>query len=126
MVRNVFIISLFFLLPACSKNKGGSDDKQLPVIQLSSPANNQIFTAGQIVNITGTITDNDKIAEIHIHISNNNTAQLLEDIHRFPSAASYSLDESFTAQTGITYKIQVIAIDKSGNQQIQTVMVTAN
>ncbi|MEO8403603.1 MAG: Ig-like domain-containing protein [Chitinophagaceae bacterium] len=126
MAKKIFIILFLFSLTACSKNKSGSDDHQLPVIQLTSPTNNQVYTAGQSINITGTITDNDKIAEIHVHISNNTTAQLLEDIHRFPTSGSYSLNESFTAQTGISYKIQLIAIDKSANQQIQTVMVSAN
>lgn len=122
--RNIFLLLSFCAWLSCSKRSGSAEDKQSPVIQFTVPANNQVFTAGQPVVITGTITDNDKIAEIHVHISNNNTAQLLVDIHRFPAAASYALNENFTPTAGITYKIQLIAVDKSGNQAIESVMVS--
>jgi hypothetical protein len=125
MVKNLFILSSIFLVAGCSKNSN-ADDKELPVIQLVSPTNNQVFTAGQTVPVSGTISDNNKLAELHVHISNNGTGQLLIDIHRYPPAATYSLNENFQPQAGIVYKIQVIATDKSGNQQFASVLVSAN
>jgi Domain of unknown function (DUF4625) len=125
MVKNVLILLFFYLLAGCSKNNN-ADDKELPVIQLISPTNNQVFTVGQTVPITGTINDNNKLAELHVHISNNGTGQLLVDIHRYPAAAAYTLNENFQPQAGIVYKIQVIATDKSGNQQFASVLVSAN
>ena len=119
----IFIAIL--LLASCSKKGGNSADNELPVVQLSSPANNQSFTAGQTVSVAGTVTDNKGIAELHVHISNNATAQLLIDIHRYPGTSNYVLNESFQVQAGITYKIQVIAVDKSGNQQIVAVLITS-
>lgn len=116
----LFFSCLIFL--SCSKDKA-DDDTTPPTIQLSTPANNQTFPAGQPINITGTITDNDRIAEVHIHISNNATSQMLIDIHRYPLVSSYTLNESFQAQAGIPYKIQIIATDRSARQDIETVMV---
>jgi hypothetical protein len=113
-------------LAACSKDSKQSDDKELPVIQLSSPSNNQIFSGGQTANITATITDNNKLALVHVHIYNNGTGQLVIDIHRSPAASTYSLNETLQVQAGIEYKIQVVAIDNSANQQVQTVFISAN
>lgn len=126
MVKSGIILCFLIIGVSCSKNNDSPSDKQAPVVQLVSPVNNQVFNAGDIISINGTVTDNSRIAEIHVHISNNNTAQLLVDIHRYPDAATYTLNETFTAQAGIPYKIQVIATDKSANQKNETVLVTTN
>lgn len=97
-----------------------------PVISLSSPTNNQVFTNGQTVNITGSITDNNIIAELHVHIYNNTTGALLIDIHRTPASGSYNLNETFMVQTGMNYKIQILAKDGAANEAIAVVNVTTN
>jgi hypothetical protein len=125
MSRIIAIVLCLALLGACSKNGKNEDDNQLPVIQISAPANNQSFTAGQTIAISGIVTDNSSVAELHVHISNNTTGQLLIDIHRYPSTSNYTLNESFPVQAGITYKIQVIATDKSGNQGNSSVIVSS-
>ena len=123
------IILYYFLLMAfgaCSKDSKQSNDKELPVIQLTSPSNNQVFSGGETVNITATITDNNKLALVHVHIYNNGTGQLVMDIHRSPTGSTYPLNETLQVQAGIEYKIQVVAIDNSANQQVQTVFISAN
>ena len=123
---------LFFIIPliitgfSCSKNSNRETDRVLPVVTISAPLNNQVFTAGQTVNITGTLSDNQQLAEVHVHISNNTTGTLLVDIHRYPLSALYSLNESFTVQSGIEYKILVIAKDNAANENRATVLVSAN
>lgn len=114
------------LLAACSKNKSGSSDRELPVVTLSSPLANQAYTTGQAVNITGTISDNEKIAQVHVHISNLDNGNLLVDIHRYPGTASYSLNEQFTVPGTGTYRIQVIATDNSANENRATVTISGN
>lgn len=113
------------LLQACSKNEKASDN-ELPVVTITSPNNNQVFSAGETVTIKGTLSDNQKLTEVHVHISNNSTGTLLIDIHRNPGAATYSLNESFVAQGGINYKIQIIAKDNSANENRSTVEITSN
>ncbi|MEO5563640.1 MAG: DUF4625 domain-containing protein [Chitinophagaceae bacterium] len=127
MLKRIYILSLLWIsIAACSNKSDSIDDKELPVIQLLSPTANQVFTAGQTVIVGGNITDNNKLAEIHVHIYNNTSGQLLMDIHRFPVGGTYALNETFTVQAGIQYKIQVLATDKSANQQNQTVFISAN
>ncbi|PZR24584.1 MAG: hypothetical protein DI535_21660 [Citrobacter freundii] len=125
-MRSLSAIILCFLAGSCSKDSGGSNDKQPPVITIATPAANQQFTGGQTIAITGTVTDNEKIAELHVHISNVATGALLIDIHRYPASSDYALSESFQAQAGIQYKIQVIAKDNSANEGRSSVEISAN
>jgi len=118
-------LSVMILLTACSKNSTVKDN-ELPVVTITSPNNNQVFSAGATVNITGALSDNQKLAEVHVHISNNSTGTLLIDIHRYPMAATYNLNESFQTQAGINYKIQVVAKDNSANENRSTVEITSN
>jgi hypothetical protein len=110
---------------SCSKNKD-SDDKTAPTITLTSPANSSTYMAGDAILIRGSIADDTKVAELHVHVYNNNTAQLLIDIHRYPNASTYTLDESIVAIADTDYKIQVVAVDKTGKQGIETVFVSAD
>jgi hypothetical protein len=127
-MKNYFVLVLIFVFAACSKDSSEKDnrDNELPVVTISSPDNNQVFNAGATVIISGSVTDNKEIAEVHVHISNNTTGQLLKDIHRYPATGSYPLNESFQTQSGVNYKIQVIAKDDSANENRATVEVSAN
>jgi hypothetical protein len=66
------------------------------------------------------------VDELHIHVSDVFTGALLIDIHRAPETSSYSLNESFQAQSGIDYKIQVIAKDNSNNENRASVEISTN
>ena len=123
LFATIIIVSL--LLSGCSKDSTEKDN-ELPVVTLSSPANNQVFNAGQNVSITGNISDNKKISEVHVHISNNTTGTLLIDIHRYPETTTYTLNETFQTHAGIQYKIQVIAKDNSANEKRATVEISSN
>lgn len=125
MVRLFAAILILTLEVACSKDSD-SGDKTVPGINLIAPANSATFNAGDNIRILGTITDDSKVAELHIHVYNNTTAALLIDIHRYPNAGTYQLDESIVASAGINYKIQIVAIDKSGKQAIETVFVSGH
>ena len=78
-----------FALLACSKDNA-EKDSELPVVNLISPNNNQVFNARATVVISGSVTDNQKVAGLHIHISTNASGELLIDIHRYPETSSYS------------------------------------
>jgi hypothetical protein len=117
---------LVLLFVACSKDPAAANDNELPVITLNSPANGQVYTHGQTITIGGNITDNNYIAEIHIHVSNTNTGALVMDVHLYPGSNSTNFSQSLTAVAGINYKIQVIAKDKAVNEGRRTVEVSAN
>ena len=106
---------LFFVLAsmvACSKNGG---DTEKPMITLSTPTANQQFTAGQVVNITGVVTDNDEIHHVHIFvIDRTHDAEVLH-VEEHADSKTFNFNKSFTAQAGITYKIQIESDDHVGN-----------
>lgn len=127
MVKKIFcILLLVSAIISCSKNNSGSNDRIAPEVTLSNPLPDQSFTSGQSVAITGTITDSEKIAEVHVHISNSDNGSLLVDIHRYPGTGSYTLNETFTIPGTGTYRIQVIAKDNSANEGRATVNITGN
>jgi len=125
MNRTVIILLLIFMV-ACSKDPATANDTTAPVITLNSPSANQVFTPGQPINISGSISDNNYIAEVHIHVSNTNTGALLMDVHLYPAGSTATFNQSLTAVAGVNYKIQVIAKDKAVNEGRSTVDASCN
>lgn len=93
---------------------------------LTDPTDNSVVAGGSTVHIEGQVTDNKNVYIIHVHISDYTSGKLLIDIHRYPNNTSYNLSESFTANAGITYQVQVRARDNAANETVVTRMVTAN
>lgn len=125
-MRLVLTLLLFCILTSCSKNESGNNDATPPDISISSPSQDQVFTAGTSVSIAGTITDKQKVYLVHTHISDNTTGTLLIDIHRYPEASTYTLAESFAVAAGKEYRIQVVARDNAANESSATRIVRAN
>lgn len=104
----------------CSKSSNTGDgspsqnnlpDRTSPVITILTPSNNQIFSAGQIIQVSASAMDNVKVTELHIHVLNKTTGILLRDIHSYPDAPSGGVQDSFPAQAGLVYLVQIIAND---------------
>ena len=126
-MKNYAVCLLTPIFLGCSKDEDSTvEDNELPVIFINSPNNNHVFNAGARVLITGSVTDNKQVDELHSHVSNIFTGALLIDIHRAPETSSYSLNESFQAESGIDYKIHVIAKDSSNNESRATVEKSTN
>ena len=123
IISIIFICLLYF---SCNKKSTGSNDNTSPVIAITSPVDNQVYSAGDLIPIRATITDEQFIAEIHVHVSNNSTGALLMDVHRYPNGSSMALDEFIIAAAATEYKIQVIARDRGVNEAISTVFVSCN
>lgn len=113
------------LLFGCGK-PAAEKDKTFPVVSISSPAAGQVFTPGQLIPINAEIEDETYIAEVHIHVSNTNTGDLLMDVHEYPAGKTGSIRQSITAVSGVNYKIQVIAKDRAVNESRQSVEVICN
>ncbi|MCX6317976.1 MAG: Ig-like domain-containing protein [Bacteroidetes bacterium] len=119
-------LCVLIILSACSKDPETASDTQAPSITLNNPANGQVFTPGQTIPISGTITDNNYIAEVHIHVTNTNTGSLLMDVHLYPAGNTMNFNQSLTAAAGINYRVQVIAKDKAVNESRQTADISCN
>ena len=119
-MKKILTYCIILLVIASCNKKDQVNDKELPVIEVTSPVNMDAYRAGLIAPIKATITDNNKLAEIHVHIYDNISGMLLLDIHRIPFGNTYSLYEGLQVQPATDYKIQVVAIDHSANQQVET------
>jgi hypothetical protein len=127
-VRNLYFI-FFFLITgflSCSKDSTTDKDREAPVILLNRPVDAQSYSAGQPIVISGSVTDNKFIKEIHIEVTDLTTAAEYFHVHIHPDAATSSFNQAITAQAGISYKIRVIADDASSNSSIKQVTVTVN
>lgn len=125
-MKKLFIFSILFVsIAACSK-KSGEKDYDAPVISLSSPAGNQVFPAAQTINIQGTVTDNQYINQVHIEITNLITAAEYLHVHIHPAAKTYTYNQAFSLQAGTSYKIKVIAEDRSANISSEQLEVSCN
>jgi hypothetical protein len=125
MKTELFTFFLVILVAACGKT-AAEKDKIYPVVTISSPSGGQIFTAGQSIPITASITDETYIAEVHVHVSNTNTGELLMDVHNYPAGKTGTISQSIIAVAGVNYKIQVIAKDRAVNETNSTVQVSCN
>ena len=111
MKQFLFVLALSCIL-ACSKDEG---DTSKPVITLNSPTANQQFAALSTVTISGTVADDDEIHEVHIEVTNKTNSTAVLHVQEHVDANSYNINEGFTVQAGITYKIHIEAHDHVGN-----------
>jgi len=63
---------------------------------------------------------------VHIEISNLNTGAEYLHVHIHPTSKSYAFDQLFTVQSGIEYKIKVIAEDASANTFFKEIEISGN
>ena len=125
MKTPLFSLIFMILLSACGK-PAAEKDKIFPVVSISSPTAGQVFTPGQLIPINATITDETYIAEVHVHVSNTNTGELLMDVHEYPAGKTGNINQSLTAIAGVNYKIQVIAKDRAVNESRASIEVACN
>ena len=115
---------LLVIVSACSKP--ADKDEVAPVLTLNAPTDNQAFTAGQNIMISGTASDNKYIEQIHVVITNQITGVEYLHIHIHPNSNSFNFNQGYTAQAGINYKIEVIVDDPSSNSTAKSVLVSCN
>jgi hypothetical protein len=125
-MRNFILLTTLFLLFGCKKENAGEADTELPVVVINSPSNNQVFSVGEQVTIKATITDNKKLEEIHMELTNTTTGTFITHEHYAPDGVSYMLNKTFTAQLSGTYRIKVEAHDLKGNIAQSFVNISAN
>jgi hypothetical protein len=125
-MKRFFLPYLLVFLVACSKGSSNDKDYDAPVLTLNTPLNNQVYTAGQNIMIAGQASDNKFINQIHIVISNLATGAEYLHIHIHPGSSAFNFNQPYTAQAGISYKIDVIVDDASTNSTAKSVEVSCN
>jgi hypothetical protein len=125
MKSNLLILMVVFLF-SCKKENCIDGDSQMPVIKMTTPTNTQSFTAGQPIPISASITDNQKIREIHLEIINTTTGAFITHEHFSPGKAEFLLSKTFTAQATSAYKIKIEAEDMHANKARTEATITSN
>ena len=103
----------------------GKSDEQAPVITLVSPQSNQVFAAGQVVNVEADITDDEGLHMVHLVVTDNTGGHLVHFEDHY-DGRSYDLNKSFTVVAGRTYTIEMDATDHANNTARRTLTVSAN
>ena len=111
-MKQILVAVCVLVLFSCSKNGG---DTEKPVLVLNTPTGNQTFPGGTVVTISGMASDNDELHEVHIYVINKNSDTEILHFHEHADEKKYNFNQTFTAQAGITYKIEVQADDHVGN-----------
>jgi len=122
-MKRIFFALIAFVFLACNKDV---KDEQLPLISVTSPANNQTFAPGQTIQVLAQVSDNDGLHEVAFHVRDVNADTTMIHFHAHADAKNYELNKTFTAQAGLTYKIEIEATDHSENQTKKEIIVLAN
>ncbi len=140
-------ISILFIcgcvLWACSKPNGSSDDGSggggphvvadddttRPVLTIVTPVNNQTYTSGTAISVTGTISDDLGLYRGSIRITNDITAEVLkEQLYEIHGVKNYNFSvntpATVTAATGFT--VSIFYEDHGLNSVSQTLKVLVN
>ena len=116
------LMSVAFLV-ACNKSNG---DKTKPFIVLNSPSANQQFTQFSNVVISGTVTDDKLIYDVHVIVTNLSNMSEVLNVQDTVNTQNYNINEVFNVTVAATYKIHVEADDVSGNTSVVEIQVKGN
>ena len=109
------------LLAGCGKN-----DDIAPEVVVTSPADNQVFSGSQTVNVKANITDNEGIHMVHATVTDNTTGGHMVHMETHPDEKSFNLNESFITLPGRNYTIEIEANDHNENTTRKELHVSAN
>ena len=135
-------IVIVLLVIACSKGgttayDNSSDsphvyspgDTTAPVLDIYTPAMNQVFTNGSVINVTGRIADDFGLYRGNIKITNDaNGAVLKEQAYEIHGIVSYNFNISYTTAVTIAsdYTVTVTFEDHGFNFATRSVKVKVN
>lgn len=103
---------MLLVLFSCKKEE---NDSQGPSISISSPTENQSFTALQAISIQGVVTDDKNITSTNISLRNTNNIKVFNTISQSPNTANYQINEQLVLNdlhlpSGI-YTLKISATD---------------
>ncbi len=131
------IVAIVIFFAACSRGATSveepihqflSNDSTFPVIQILTPANNQVFTSVANINVTGKVTDN-SLYQGSIQIINDaNNALLKEQLYEIHGLQLYNFNIAYTATVAAqsNYSVIVTFDDHGGHTSADTVKVKVN
>lgn len=143
-MRKLFIIFFCLLsgvILSCSKGGSGTVDDNTnphnenpadtiaPEISIQTPSENQVFSSGQLINMTGRITDNLGLYRGTVKLTNDANGQILkEQAYEIHGLLAYNFSVSHTASVGSTsnYTVTVTFEDHGYNTVTRSVKIKVN
>ncbi|NDK57422.1 DUF4625 domain-containing protein [Pontibacter fetidus] len=127
-----FLILFSFAFVACDDD---DDDVTLdttdPVITITSPTTGATVTAGGVINLEGTVTDNEGLEEITVSMTDpdGTTTELsdksIRDFLNDDREADFDIDINVDANAAAgDWMVTVTAVDDAGNEASESVTVT--
>lgn len=136
------LVVVVLLTTACSRGAttsydDGSDiphvynpgDTTAPVLDIYTPTLNQVFTSGNIINVTGRIIDDAGLYRGNIKITNDANGTLLkEQQYEIHGILSYNFNISYTTSvtTASDYTVTITFEDHGLNSTTRSVKVKVN
>ena len=133
---------LMALFTACSKDSTTTDDGsgtgphvltpsdvRAPVIEITTPTNNQVFPSGNMINITGKLTDDYGLYRGSISITNDADGLVLkEQLYEIHGLVTYNFTLNYIAVVGAPadYTATVAFEDHGLNKTTKSVKVKVN
>jgi len=103
-------------------------DTTYPVLEITTPTNNQVFTSGSTINITGKVSDN-SIYQGTISIRNDATGVIVKEqnyeIH-YIGTYNFSLSHTLTVTASTDFTVIVKFEDHGLHQTTKAVQVTVS
>ena len=128
---------LLFICISCGKGGVSNEhddpapitpDTSYPVVDISNPTADQVFTSGSVVSVTGTVSDN-SLYQGSITIRNDATGAVVKDqyyeIHYIPSY-DFTMTCPITVTTSTDFTVSVKFEDHGHNQTAKTVRIKVN
>lgn len=104
-------------------------DTIAPSLTITTPTPNQVFTSGNVINITGRITDDLGLFRGSIRITNDANALILkEQLYEIHYVLAYDFNISYTTNVSIPsdYTVTVSFEDHGANFATKSVKVKVN
>jgi len=138
----LFVVTAVAVI-SCSKGGGAGDpgggnggghinnpsDTAAPSLVINTPAENQVFSNGSVINVTGRITDNAGLYRGHIRIINDaNGTVVKEQLYEIHGLRAYNFNVSHTATVSVAsdYTVTVWFEDHGYNSATLSVKIKVN
>ena len=120
-MKNICITIFCLLLFSCEKENNTN-----PVIIIVTPADKQVFSAPQLVQIKINVTAEKGLDIVHLKVVNMNNSIAIIDLERFFLNTTLVIDTSCTVQPNTTYKLSIEALDNEAGRSYEEISFSAN
>lgn len=117
-----YCICILLLCNSCSK-KTDPDDIEPPVVSFNTPDDYEVFIGAQSINVSGTVTDNHYIDQIHIVVTDMAGNIEYFHVHIHPDVKTFTYNQPIAIEPGKIYKISVIGDDGAYNSSVPVTKV---